>query len=253
MKSTLKLSILVLALTLTLSITPTLASNNALQNKVHKGKVIESMDSGGYTYMHFEENGKKLWVATRLLKVSVGDLIEFGHAAPMKKFFSKTLNRTFEDILFVNRVKVNGKLTGVGEVDMSKLPKGHVPIPRKPAGHPKTSGKVKKDVTVEPGSIQKAKDGYTVAQCFTEKDKLSGNVITIRGKVVKFNSQIMGKNWIHLQDGTGKPGSDDLTITTQDSANVGDTILVKGKIVYNKNFGSGYKYKVIMEEARIIK
>jgi hypothetical protein len=60
---------------------------------------------------------------------------------------------------------------------------------------------------------------------------------------------IMGKNWIHVQDGTEAAGNYDLTVTTQGTAKVGDVVVVEGGISLNKDFGAGYKYDVIMEDA----
>ena len=71
------------------------------------------------------------------------------------------------------------------------------------------------------------------------------------GKVVKYNAMIMGKNWIHLQDGTGEPGSNDLTVTTQGTAFVGDTVLVRGNIGLDRDMGAGYRYDVLIEDATI--
>jgi hypothetical protein len=75
--------------------------------------------------------------------------------------------------------------------------------------------------------------------------------VVVRAKVVKYNPQIMGKNWLHLEDGTGKAGSNDLTVTTNGEAKVGDTVLVTGVVTTNKDFGAGYKYDVILEDANV--
>ena len=83
------------------------------------------------------------------------------------------------------------------------------------------------------------------------KDSLKGKKVNVRGKVVKFASQIMEKNWIHIRDGTGKEGSNDLTATSAETVNVGDVVLVSGEIAYNKDFGAGYVYPVIIEDASI--
>lgn len=99
--------------------------------------------------------------------------------------------------------------------------------------------------------IVKAKGGKTVAEIYDEKANLSGKEIVIQGKVVKFSSGIMGKNWIHLKDGTDTEGVKDLTITTNAKVQVGDTILARGIVVTNKDYGYGYKYDVIIEEAKI--
>lgn len=100
-------------------------------------------------------------------------------------------------------------------------------------------------------SVTKAKGGYTVEELYSNKDKLNGKQVSVRGKVVKFNSGIMGKNWVHVQDGTGKQGTNDVTATTNQNTKVGDIVLITGKLVTNKDFGAGYKYDVIIEEATV--
>ena len=103
----------------------------------------------------------------------------------------------------------------------------------------------------EKDSIKKAKGGYTVEELFSKQKELSGAKINVRGKGVKFSSGIMGKNWIHLQDGTGSAGTNDITVTTNQTAQVGKIVLINGTLTTNKDFGFGYKYDVIIEEASI--
>ena len=220
-----------------------------LESSTHKGKVLTTMDSGGYTYIEFEEKGKKLWVACSKTPVHVDDMIEFSRGMPMKDFHSKTLNKTFEDILFVGVVKVAGAKEIPGK--SMALAKSHGTIDSVPKGHVPIGKKIPPKITVTPGSIKKAPGGYTVAECYSMKDSLKGKKVNVRGKVVKFASQIMGKNWIHIRDGTGKEGSNDLTVTSTEIANVGDVVLVSGEIAYNKDFGAGYVYPVIIEDASV--
>ena len=96
------------------------------------------------------------------------------------------------------------------------------------------------------------KADQTVAEVYAEQNDLLGTVVKVRGKVVKFSAQIMGKNWVHIQDGTGSAGTNDLTVTTADSAKVGDIVLVSGKISLDKDFGSGYRYALILEDAKVL-
>jgi hypothetical protein len=73
-----------------------------------------------------------------------------------------------------------------------------------------------------------------------------------RGKVVKTNPNIMGKNWLHVRDGSGAEGTNDLTVTTAGTApNVGDTVVVKGTVALEKDFGMGYQYDIIVEDAEV--
>lgn len=105
---------------------------------------------------------------------------------------------------------------------------------------------------VDLAGIARAEGGKTVAEIFAEKDQLSGQTVVLRGKVVKTNPNIMGKNWLHVRDGSGAEGSNDLTVTTSDAApNVGETVVVTGSVVLNKDFGMGYAYDVIIEDAQV--
>jgi hypothetical protein len=122
--------------------------------------------------------------------------------------------------------------------------------PTMPPGetHPAPKAAAEVDLT----GIAKADGGKTVAEVFAEKDALAGQPVTFRGKVVKTNPDIMGKNWLHVRDGSGAEGTNDLTITTAGTLpNVGDTVLVTGNVALNKDFGMGYAYDVLVEDAQV--
>ena len=93
------------------------------------------------------------------------------------------------------------------------------------------------------------------AEVFAQRQSLVGKTVVVRGKVMKFLPEIMKKNWIHLQDGTGdeKAKTHDLTFTTADTVAAGDVVTLKGTLRLNKDFGSGYTYEVIVEEAKVQK
>jgi hypothetical protein len=103
----------------------------------------------------------------------------------------------------------------------------------------------KMNVVVEP-----CRDCITIAKVLANKKSYSGKIIKVKGSVTKFNPAIMGKNWVHIQDGTEFEGGFDLTITTDQQASIGETITFEGKIVLDKDFGYGYVYSIIMEEAK---
>ena len=106
--------------------------------------------------------------------------------------------------------------------------------------------------TVDVSGIERAEGGKTIAEVFAEKDQLAGETIVFRGKVVKTNAGIMGKNWLHIRDGSGAEGTNDLTVTTIEVLpNVGDTVVVSGPVVLNKDFGMGYEYDIIIEDADV--
>ncbi len=201
-----------------------------------KGKVIETMDSGGYTYVLLENNGNKIWVAMPAVPVKKGEILEVEPGTEMNNFTSKTLNRTFERIIFSSGPVNSGMEEG--------------------AGLSATGGKV---ISSKPELIKvkkaSGKDAYTIAEIYKNAPKLNEKPVVVRGKVVKVLTKIMGKNWVHIQDGTGEPSKEDydLVITTQDLPEVGDVVLVKGTAFADKDFGSGYRYKVIIENATVTK
>ena len=99
--------------------------------------------------------------------------------------------------------------------------------------------------------VEKADKGMTVAEIYAKKDDLNGKTVLLRARVVKYNAMIMGKNWLHIQDGTGAEGSHDLTVTTVQTAKVGDQVLVEGKVKLDVDLGAGYHYDLLLEEAKV--
>ena len=123
-----------------------------------------------------------------------------------------------------------------------------------PEGHPKLDahgGTASAAPKLDFSKIVKPKGGKTVQEVYQEKEKLNGKPVTLRAKVVKYNEAIMGKNWLHLRDGTGKEPANDLTVTTRTKAKVGDTVLVEGLLALDKDLVAGYRYDVIIEDAKV--
>ncbi len=204
------------------------------------GTVVETMSSGGYTYVLVDTGSAQIWAAAPEFTVAVGDEVGVPNGMVMKNHTSKTLDRTFEEILFVDAVMVGGGDTSAA------LPDGHPAADAVPEGHSKPQVTAE---DVDLSGVEKA--DQTVADIFAKKDALAGKEVTVRGKVVKFSQQIMQTNWVHLQDGTGAEGTNDLVVTTDAVVAKGDTVLVKGVMTANKDFGFGYKYDVIIEGAQV--
>lgn len=124
--------------------------------------------------------------------------------------------------------------------------------PMMPPGeaHPAPMGPAE---NVDLTGIAKAEGGKTVAEVFAEKELLAGQTVSFRGRVVKVNPGIMGKNWLHVRDGSGEEGTNNLTVTTGEGSlpDVGDTVLVTGTVTLNKDFGMGYLYEVLIEDAQV--
>lgn len=200
------------------------------------GKIAETMDSGGYTYLNIENNGTKTWVAVPAMQVTVGQEISVARGVPMTNFTSKSLDRTF-DTIFFSTGPVNGQAAASTET---------------PAGTGKEKEEPASAIKVDKAS---GPDAYTVAELYEKSGSLDKNSITLKGQVVKVSASIMGKNWIHIEDGSGDAasGNNKIIVTSQDLPSVGDVVTAKGTLYKDKDFGSGYKYAVIVEEGTISK
>jgi hypothetical protein len=186
----------------------------------HSGKVLETLESGGYTYMKVQEGKNSYWIAMTHRDVKVGETIKYEEQGWMKNFHSKTLNRTFEDILFAGSVT-------------NEAPKKQIE---------KRASKM--------DSTYQEKGTLSVAQVFANRDKYIGKVITVKGKVTKTSNAIMKLNWLHIQDGSNFSNMNDLVFTSTDPLPaVGETIYAKGVLVKDKDFGYGYFYPVIIQNA----
>lgn len=215
------------------------ASGAALSPGTLSGKVVETMNAGGYTYVCLEKAGKKTWVAMPERTVAVGAKMTVSAGQEMTNFTSRTLNRTFESIIF----------TG-GPVEAKKT--------ASPGGAPAGGGSKAAASPLEKGvKIEKAAgpNAYTVSEIYDGRTTLHNKKVLVRARIVKISQQIMGRNWIHLQDGSGDPakGTHNLVATSQEVPTVGDTVTIQGKVIKDRDFGSGYKYTVILEEAVVSK
>lgn len=215
------------------------AKSDAVQQDSISGKVVETMNAANYTYFQVDTGRKKLWVAAPQFTVKTGDAVVVGDAMPMAGYHSKALNRDFDVVYFTGNVMLNGKAVGGGR-QASELPKNH----------PSISGSGAKPAVTFAG-IKKADGGKDIAEIYAGRPGLKGKEVKVRGKVVKYNGEVMGKNWLHVQDGTGGPGSNDLTVTTASKTKVGDIVLVVGKVSLDRDFGGGYQYSLIIEDAKV--
>jgi hypothetical protein len=204
-------------------------------NSAKAGKVLETMSTAGYTYVQVDTGRETFWAAAPEFDVEVGDKVSVPSGMPMENYHSQTLNRDFNVVYFVPGITVAGK-----EGAAQALPEGHPSM-----------GADAQPANLDLSGIEQAKGGDTVAGWFGKKAGLAGKEVRVHGKVVKVNNGIMGRNWIHVQDGTGEAGSNDLTVTTDAVVKVGDLVLVKGTAAIDKDFGAGYKYDLIVENAEV--
>ena len=205
----------------------------APQTSGHAVVVQEVIQANAYTYLNVAENGQTFWIAITKADIKEGQKLYYDSGLEMTNFESKDLNRTFESIYFVDQI--------------SDLP--HTTPP--PAMSDAAGHTGKPEIEQQQVTVQPAAGGVTIAELYKNRQQYKNKVITVRGQVVKVNSGIMGRNWVHIQDGTSSDGKFDLTITTQDNAQIGDVLTFEGTVFLEKDFGAGYYYDVIVEQATV--
>jgi hypothetical protein len=200
------------------------------------GIVAENINTAGYTYVLVDTGTGKVWAVAPEVAVKTGDTVTVTGLMPMPNYKSKTLNRTFDFVYFA------GSITRKGAQSIN---------PASVASHGMNTGAAVPMAKMDFSGIRKPLQGKTVAEIFAEKDNLAGKKVTLAAKVVKVSYGIMGKNWMHVQDGTGTAGMNDLTVTTNADGKPGQTVLVSGLLSKDKDIGAGYKYPVIIEDASV--
>ena len=199
-------------------------------DRVVTGVILEVKDVDSYTYVRLKTKDGETWAAVSKAPLKKGATISIGDAMVMNNFESKALKKTFSSIIF-------GNLAGSN--------KGA-------ATAPPVAAKVQDAAPIKVARATGA-NARTVAEVVTNSVELKDKTVQVRGKVVKFSPEIMGKNWIHLRDGSGSEAnnSHDILVTSSGQAKVGDVVTVTGMVRVDKDFGSGYAYKVLIEEATI--
>ena len=214
-----------------------------------KGKVLERLDAPPYSYLKLQTEKGETWAAVPKTDTDKGAEVVVTGAMPMNDFESKTLKRKFEVVYFGT---IGGSNAAAAPGAAGAEP-GGAPAVGMAAQHAAAAAGPSDVSSVKVPKASGA-DARTVAEVFAQRSALKEKPVTIRGKIVKYNEGIMGRNWIHIRDGSGAAGKDnDLTITTAEKAAVGDVVVVKGKVAVEKDFGAGYSYPVIIEDAKIAK
>ncbi|MBK7525049.1 MAG: SH3-like domain-containing protein [Saprospiraceae bacterium] len=210
-------------------------TNSGTGGDVHQVMANEVLQTERYTYLNVSEGGKKFWVATSKTDAKKGMVYLYRGGLLKTNFESKEFNRTFDTIFLVSHI-----------IDANEHPGGNLP---------QSGGTVSPSVMTETTtSMPLVKDAVSLKNLFADPKKYDGKIITVSGEITKVNNGIMGRNWVHMNDGSKNKGKNiDLTITTQMNIPVGAKVALSGKIVLNKDFGAGYRYDVIMEEAQAVR
>ena len=214
---------------------------------IHYGKILEIKDAMGYKYLKVDEEGKELWIAIANAPVTIGDKIGYDKKTMMRDFKSKSLDQTFKEIFFASDVYLPQ------QVQKPKSMKEMLGLsPKKKDPHAGMGRGMTPEEEEKPAIPFTKKDTYTIEEIHMWRKSLAGQTISLEGSVYKVSRQIMKLDWVHLGDGTGneKKLTDDLVFTAAStSIKAGDKVIAKGKVVVNKDFGYGYFYKVIIQDA----
>lgn len=197
-------------------------------SEAHEVKVEEVLNTEKYSYLKVVEKGEEYWIAISKTEVEVGDIYFYRGGLMKKNFFSREFNRVFETVYLVSNFWKKNSETKMKEMAKS-IPSGHS-LP---------------DLKLE--KIKPAEGAISLQELFSNKPMYDDTTVKITGKIVKVNPKIMNRNWVHIQDGSGE--GLDLTITTQEEVPLGAVVSLEGNIALEKDFGAGYRYEIIMEDA----
>jgi hypothetical protein len=201
---------------------------------IHRVVVKEVLQTASYTYLLVEEADTSQWLAVPKINAQVGEEYFYQGGNIMKDFRSATLNRTFDSVLF---------LGGIVNANPNKSRPSHTLITEKSM---RTETKIDLEIRPQENEI-------SIKELFANREKYADKIIRIRAQVTQFSDSIMGKNWIHMQDGSDYNGAFDLVATSEEFISVGEIAVFEGKILLNKDFGFGYFYEILMEETQIEK
>ncbi|TAK49572.1 MAG: nucleotide-binding protein [Betaproteobacteria bacterium] len=197
------------------------ATPSAPQGRVFKGQVLEVKDVDAYSYLRLGTQDGEIWAAVNRAPIRKGAEVTLENAMVMNNFRSKALNRTFDRIVF-------GTLGGPGSAAAAAAGDARIAKAQGP-------------------------DARTVAEVIGRKAELKDKAVAVRGRVVKYTANVMGKNWLHLRDGSGtaQDRSHDILVTTKDPAKLGNVVVARGVVRTDVDLGSGYSYAVLIDDAKL--
>jgi hypothetical protein len=205
-----------------------------------QGSVLEVLPASPYTYLRLKAAQGEVWAAVPTAEVKVGDPVTVQVQVRMDKFQSSSLHRTFDAVYMGTLAGAAPAAPGVQAAPGAPGAPSYGTIPAAP---------IQEKVAKAKGA-----DTYTIAELYAKRKDLKDRSVTVKGRVTRCIGGIMGRTWIHLADGSGQTQSKDfdLAVTSQEGAKVGDVVTVKGVLHVDKDFGAGYAYPVIVEDAKIV-
>ena len=221
-----------------------------------KGEVLEVQNVPGYTYLRLKTAAGETWAAVTTAGVKTGSTVSILNPMTMQNFQSKVLNRLFDRIVFgsLDGPAAAGPGGPMGTMGAAATP-GTTAMPPGMQMRPMAPANATPAPVVAKLPKASGPEGRSVAEVVQTRQALKDKTVLVRGQVVKVNAGIMGKNWLHLQDGSGsaKDGSNDVLVTSTEMAKVGDVVQARGTVRTDVNVGPGYEYAVMIEGASLRK
>jgi hypothetical protein len=204
------------------------------EGDMHEVEVLDLLHTDKYTYLDVQEDDRRYWVAVSKMAAEKGDKYMYRGGLLKKNFYSREFDRNFETIYLVSRLTPMNGANGASALDRAKAS----------LDQPSQGGPI--DIVQPDGAV-------SLSDLFEDPGSYTGKSIMVKGKCVKVNNRIMDRNWVHIQDGSSINGESlDLTITTQENVPVGAVAIFKGVIATQKDFGAGYRYEILLEDAVIV-
>ena len=215
-------------------------SKNEKKSDTNKGIAQEVLHVRDYSYIRLLDGDSEKWIAAPTTPVEIGTTYYYGNTMEMKNFESKDLNRKFETIYFVERIAKSEE-----EADL--------PMDTNP--HPVSINNTTTDNANNDDVSNNTEEAIeiTIEELYVNKNLYANSMVRIKGEVTKFNPAIMRTNWIHIEDGTSYNTNTDVTVTSPETVTIGDKVTIEGKVILDKDFGAGYFYEVLVDNAKIVK
>lgn len=196
----------------------------------HKIVVTEVLPTSKYVYLKVKEGEEVYWLATSKMEVEIGSTYYYRNGLLKTNFESKEHKRTFDKLYLVSSIvpETHGNASKKKDIEMHAF-EGSNQL----AGSPSQNSEI-----------------ISIAELVSNKAELAGKQVTLKGKCTKVNSKIMGRNWIHLKDGS--KDDYDLVITSDQEIPVGHEVTMVGTLSLDKDFGSGYYYELLIENGSLV-
>ncbi|MGW8317407.1 MAG: GW dipeptide domain-containing protein [Bacteroidales bacterium] len=225
-----------------------LSCNNSATSEFTTVKVKEVEQVGGYTYLLVKGKGPEYWVAVSAMEATPGETYYYQGGLLMEDFHSNELDRDFESVLFVDAIYPGTP----PDTDTEKAPEMmdfDQPLPAQGQGDTPGSRTVEERAVIE---VEAEEGTVTIKELYANPAQYEGKQVKVTGMVTKFNPQIMDRNWVHLQDGSEYEGKFDLTATSSEYFETGNTVTLEGVLALNRDFGYGYNYELLLENATAV-